>query len=215
MKSTKTKNEYISRINNVLDYIHQNIDKELNLNIIAGQANFSPYHFHRIFSGIVGEPLNKFIRRIRLEKSAQMLSSSHDKSITEIAFDCGFSGSATFARAFNDYFGMNASEWREGGDMKFSKNRKMIGKNSESLNKDSKASGGSQYYISSVFNSQINNFIWSVEMNESGLKANVEVKQLEDMTVAYVRNKGLMLVIQNYSHLCLASCSIGQGLVGL
>jgi len=32
------------------------------------------------------------------------------KSITEIAFACGFSGSATFARAFKETFQMSASE---------------------------------------------------------------------------------------------------------
>ena len=34
------------------------------------------------------------------------------KSITAIALDCGFSGSSTFERAFNEAFGVSSTEWR-------------------------------------------------------------------------------------------------------
>ena len=94
--------EYISRINRVIDYIEANIDKDLSLTSLAKIANFSPFHFHRIFRAMVGETLNGFILRIRLEKAAARLLDHPKESITEIAFDCGFSGSATFARAFRE-----------------------------------------------------------------------------------------------------------------
>ena len=91
---------YIARINRVIDYVEANIDKELTLSELAEVALFSPFHFHRIFSAIVGETLNGFIQRLRIEKAATMLVQNPKKSITEIAFDCGFSGSSAFARAF-------------------------------------------------------------------------------------------------------------------
>ncbi len=96
-KTTKT--EYIARINRVIDYIEKNVDKDLSLEVLAGVACFSSFHFHRIFKAIVGETLNQFINRIRLEKSATQLMSNPNKTITDIAFDCGFSGSASFARS--------------------------------------------------------------------------------------------------------------------
>jgi AraC family transcriptional regulator len=67
------KEEYISRINRVIDYIELNLEKELRLETLSRVANFSPFHFHRIFSAITGVPLNKFIHRLRIEKSAMQL----------------------------------------------------------------------------------------------------------------------------------------------
>ena len=110
--------EYESRVNRVLDYIDRSLEKKLSLEELARVASFSPFHFHRIFKCMVGETLNDYIRRIKLEKAANILAHNERTSITEIAFDCGFSSSAVFARAFKENFGMSASEWRRDGFMK-------------------------------------------------------------------------------------------------
>jgi len=57
--------EYTARINRVIDYVEANIDKDLSLEELAEVAHFSPFHFHRIFSAMVGETLNGFIRLSR------------------------------------------------------------------------------------------------------------------------------------------------------
>ena len=89
-------------------------------------------------SAIVGETLNQFIQRIRLEKAASQLIDNPKKSITEIAFDCGFSGSATFARAFKESFGISASQYRSGERPVDSKIRKTNRKLDQSLGRISK-----------------------------------------------------------------------------
>ena len=66
--------EYISRINKVIDYIEINITTELNLDALASTANFSKFHFHRIFKNLVGETLNKYINRVRIEKAHKISS---------------------------------------------------------------------------------------------------------------------------------------------
>lgn len=114
-KQEHLREEYMSRINRVIDYIETNIDEDLSLENLARVANFSRFHFHRIFRAIVGETLSQFIQRIRVERAAAQLIDNPRKSITEIAFDCGFSGSATFARAFRETFHMSASQWRSNG----------------------------------------------------------------------------------------------------
>jgi AraC family transcriptional regulator len=107
--------EYIARINRVMDYVEMNYNRGLTLDNLADIAGFSRFHFHRIFSAMTGEPLNQFIIRVRVERAAAMLLNNPKKTITEIAFDCGFSGSATFARSFKAFFDMSASEWRQRG----------------------------------------------------------------------------------------------------
>ena len=104
--------EYIARINRVVDFIETHLTESLSLTILSEVACFSPFHFHRIFKGMMGETINQYIQRVRVEKAASQLQNNPLKSITEIAMDCGFSGSARFARVFREMYGMSASEWR-------------------------------------------------------------------------------------------------------
>jgi len=97
--------EYVSRINRVIDYIEMNLTQTLSLQEIATVANFSSYHFHRIFAAMIGETLNQFISRLRMEKTAILLIADINKSITEVMFDCGLSDSSSFARLFKKYTG--------------------------------------------------------------------------------------------------------------
>lgn len=110
-------NDYIPRINRVIDYIKHNIDQKLTLDRLADIASFSKYHFHRIFHAMCGEPLFQFIQRVRLEKAAFFLSARPDMSITDIALTCGFSGSSSFSKSFHSYFDCSPSSWRRAGNM--------------------------------------------------------------------------------------------------
>ncbi len=178
--------EYISRINCVLDYIEMNLHEQLSLEKVAEVAHFSPYHFHRIFSAMMGEPLNRFIQRLRVEKAATSLRAYPSQSVTQIALSCGFGSSASFARAFKEYYKISASEWR----------RQKINNPGKTNSKDGKhhgISGEVNIYSSIYFSSAPNKQLWRIEMKDKKqnlLKAEVEVKNLPEQTVAYVRHVG-------------------------
>lgn len=176
--------EYVGRINRVLDYIEQNLESELTLKMLAKVANFSEFHFHRIFKSIVGETLNQFIQRRRAEKAAGMLIGNPTKSITEIAFDCGFSGSAAFARVFKENFGISASEYRADKGTINSKNRKTDSRINEAKSNFGKELTFISFTIEPVNGTQL----WRYKMNTNEVK--VEVKYLPDMPVAYLRYIG-------------------------
>jgi AraC family transcriptional regulator len=61
----------------------------------------------------MGETLQAFVHRLRLERALHMLIFERAKSVSEIALECGFSSPGTFARAFKVAFGMPASEYRK------------------------------------------------------------------------------------------------------
>ena len=105
--------EYMARINRVIDYIDKHLNQPLRLDELAQVAHFSPFHFHRIFGALMQESLNQFIRRLRTEKAADFLVSYPQKSITEIALDCGFSDQSHFIRQFKLYSGMKPQDYRE------------------------------------------------------------------------------------------------------
>jgi AraC family transcriptional regulator len=79
----------------------------LRLHDLARLAHFSPFHFHRIFSSLVGQPLHGFIRRLRLERAVAMMQHGPKKSLTEIAFIMGFASSSDFSRAFKQHYGFS------------------------------------------------------------------------------------------------------------
>ena len=47
--------EDIGRVNRVIDYIRENLTDDLRLETLAQVANFSPYHFHRVFKAMAGD----------------------------------------------------------------------------------------------------------------------------------------------------------------
>jgi AraC family transcriptional regulator len=176
--------EYKSRINRVIDYIENNLDKSLTLEELAEIAHFSKFHFHRIFFSLIGERLNQFIQRLRLERAAILLITNQRKTVTEIALECGFSSSSVFARSFKEYFTMSASQWRLNHARDHSNictTERMYNQTFSNLWKDDSSTS---VYIEYKDNSQI----WRLTMNNK--ERTVEVKDLPKMTVAYVRHIG-------------------------
>ncbi len=104
---------YTTRINRVILFITEHLSENLSLEVLAKEAFFSPYHFHRIFTYIVGETPNAYVNRVRLEKAANMLFRNTTRTVTDIAFICGFSSSAAFSRSFKQHFGCSATEWKK------------------------------------------------------------------------------------------------------
>jgi len=110
MKSS-TEQDYYERIVRTLVYIQRHLDDELELEKVASVAAFSQFHFHRVFRGLVGESLKEHIRRLRLERAAQILK-RNDGPITDIALSAGFETHESFTRAFGAMFGVSPSGYR-------------------------------------------------------------------------------------------------------
>ncbi len=104
-------NDYVQAINQAIDYIHENADKNLTVEEIADHCCFSKYYFNRVFKSIVKESIYSFVKRMKLENAAFKLRTGKNRSVTEIAMESGYSPS-NFATAFKEYFGMSASEFR-------------------------------------------------------------------------------------------------------
>jgi AraC family transcriptional regulator len=197
---TPPRAEYVARINRVMDHVDEHLGGPLTLEELAGVAAFSPFYFHRIFAALVGETPAQYVRRLRVERAAQQLVAAPRKPVTAVALDCGFSGSAPFARAFKETLGMSASEWRrtmraraqgmEPAGLQDRKDRQTPG----NLRKD--------WEITPLYGDAIQQGLtWRVTMTaqnadgargdgRSGLEARVEVREVPAFTLAYVRHTG-------------------------
>jgi AraC family transcriptional regulator len=108
----QTEQDYKERILRVLVYIQQHLDETIELDDLARVAHFSPYHFHRLFRGMVGESVMEHVRRLRLERAAHRLKFS-DEAVTRIAFEAGYETHEAFSRAFRAMFDESPSQFRK------------------------------------------------------------------------------------------------------
>jgi len=188
--------EYKGCINKVMDYIIAHLDDDLSLERLAREANFSVSHFHRIFQKVTGETVNQYIRRIRVEFSANKLVKNPKLSITEIAYSMGFSSSACFAREFQRYFGMSASHYR---DKELSEKGK-IGKTKSKIGK-AKDSHGKEMSVSFEDNNK-NNIL-----RRKIMKFSAKVKEMPEMNVVYIRHRGPYDQIGDAIHKIMKWCT--------
>jgi AraC family transcriptional regulator len=115
LDTSRVHDRTVQRVDAVLDHIDQHLSDDLCLEVLARRAAMSPFHFHRLFRAWMGETLNHFVRRRRLETAAGRLRHCPDESVTAIALHCGFASPESLARAFRSHFGMTPSRWRAGG----------------------------------------------------------------------------------------------------
>lgn len=106
----------MDRVNRAINYILSNLDQSLKLDVVAVVAGFSPFHFHRIFKMMIGESLAEFVKRVRLERAVALLSrqdwaTRRKPSLTDIAFECGFTSSSDFSRSFKHSYGVPPSRF--------------------------------------------------------------------------------------------------------
>jgi len=105
---------YASRLTRVSSYIHDHLDEDLNLDILAEIACLSPYHWHRIYHAHFGETVAATVKRLRLQRAAAELAHS-DMVILSIAERAHYDSQASFTRAFTAAFGMPPAKYRKDG----------------------------------------------------------------------------------------------------
>lgn len=161
--------DYIKRINKVLHYIEEHLSEELSLEIVSEVAAYSPFHLHRLFKAITNEPLNSYIIRKRIERSAMMLIHHKELSISDIYTQVGFNSNTSYTRAFSKFYGQSPSDFRKENANNFSK----IGKEDS---KNGKSSFMTEEYFCNI--THLKNWI--------AMNAKIEVKELPKMNLAYI-----------------------------
>lgn len=100
----------ILAVQRMQDYIQTHLDEKITLSDLAREAMYSPWYSHRLFQKYTGVSVAKYIRKLRLSKTALKLKNEECRVI-DAAYDMGFDSVDGYQRAFKREFGYNPAEY--------------------------------------------------------------------------------------------------------
>ena len=96
----------------VLEYIHQNYQKQITLADMAALAGYSPNYFHNVFRKVMGITPQEYLMEQRLQQVKWLLVHT-ESSLSEIAYECGFSSQSHLCFRFKRSVLCTPGEYRQ------------------------------------------------------------------------------------------------------
>jgi AraC-like DNA-binding protein len=93
-------------------WIDANSHRPIDLDAAAAQADLSPFHFLRLFSGVLGVTPHQYLVRSRLRHAARLLADD-ERPVTDVAYDVGFGDLSNFVRTFHRAAGVSPRGFRQ------------------------------------------------------------------------------------------------------
>lgn len=107
--STKDNSKKNKLIDNIMDYLQENYQKQISNQDIAQKFNYHPNYINKLFLDYTGLALREYIINLRIKKSIELLNHSH-KTISEIGKEVGFENCYYFSRIFKEKVGFSPSK---------------------------------------------------------------------------------------------------------
>jgi AraC-like DNA-binding protein len=100
------------RIGDAIALIETRFTEKITLEELAEKSHLSKRHFSRIFQACIGRSPIEHLMHVRCRKAAELLKGT-DRTITDIAFESGFSDSNYFTRCFRKTMNQTPRQYRE------------------------------------------------------------------------------------------------------
>jgi AraC-like DNA-binding protein len=104
LEQSSSERDTYFRMRRAREFVDRNFDLPIDLQQMAQEAYFSPYHFLRLFRKAYHKTPHEYLVRKRIERAKQLLSST-DLSVTQICFDVGFQSLGSFSTLFHNHIG--------------------------------------------------------------------------------------------------------------
>ena len=111
MSLIKYENQITKPVKKCLNYIYTHITERITIKELAEHSKVSTSYLSREFHKEIGVSVSDFIRRRKIELSAEMLINS-DQTILEIAHLLSFSSQSHYIQTFKSIVGMTPKEYR-------------------------------------------------------------------------------------------------------
>lgn len=111
----RTRGDEISRrleINKTIEYMNANLNQKITVEGLAEVAHMSPSHYNRVFKREMGQSCISYLNNIRHERVKHLLKEG-ERTITQIAMDCGFSSPAYLSSSFHLKYNMTPTEYQK------------------------------------------------------------------------------------------------------
>ncbi|MEX1018652.1 MAG: AraC family transcriptional regulator [Litorilinea sp.] len=93
------------------DFMDTHFDQPLDLDVVAQQAHFSPYHFLRRFRQTYAETPHAYLTRMRMARARELLVET-ELSVTEVCLDVGYTSLGSFSSSFRRHVGHSPYNYR-------------------------------------------------------------------------------------------------------
>ncbi|MEK3934307.1 AraC family transcriptional regulator [Sporosarcina sp. FSL W7-1349] len=98
-------------VQRAVEWIEENLQRDIQLADVAHFSGYSKFHFHRMFQSVLNRSVDQYIRTRRLAAAAVLLIHS-DERILDIAFHTLFNSQEAFSRAFKKVYHLAPGEYR-------------------------------------------------------------------------------------------------------
>lgn len=106
-----TSNRHTKELNDLVNYIYKNADKNLSLDDLAKEVNISKFYLARLFKSTFNMSPHKYMSTIRLKRAKELIQFSN-LQIQNIAFKMGFESPQSFTRWFKSLDGHSPVHYR-------------------------------------------------------------------------------------------------------
>lgn len=96
----------------IATYIYENYEKKISLDDVAEQFHISRSYLSKKFKIATGFGFKEYLVNVRIKNACHLLLET-SKSITDIAFECGFNDSNYFGDAFRRIKGVSPNKYRK------------------------------------------------------------------------------------------------------
>lgn len=110
VKKMSIEDKFLKKLENLV--IEKYNGDETSIPEIAKELGFSRSSLYRKIKAVTGEPINHFIKRVRLNKAAKLIS-EEGFNVSEAAFESGFNDLKHFRNCFKEQFGVTPSKYRD------------------------------------------------------------------------------------------------------
>jgi AraC family transcriptional regulator len=100
------------RLSQIVDHIQAHLDGDMSLSTLAALLDMSPHYFCHLFKRVMGLPPHQYVIQQRAER-ARLLLKRRDRTIADIALECGFGNQSHLTKQFKKLYGITPKKYRD------------------------------------------------------------------------------------------------------